>query len=327
MRSTAAGQATAPAHRLDGHRYRATARVEVTAGAVREFARAVRDFHPAHSSAAAAAALGYPALIAPPTWSSIVLGRVQREILEIVGSGSGSARILHADQVIDIGRPLVAGDLLGCDIYFESFRQFADYDVMAIRSALTAADGAVVQTGSAALLARTGERESVLGAVARRITERGYAPVDGPVPEAPLPARTDRTPRPAVRFEDLAPGAELPPGSLLLAHEDLARFAAATGEPARPEAGGVAPGMLQLGLASGYVSNWLGDPGAVTRLRAQFGSFTHSLRIPAAGAIAVTLRGRVARLDPQTRRATLALDLRSAGRPLFGYAAAEVRFP
>ncbi|WP_067651739.1 FAS1-like dehydratase domain-containing protein [Nocardia harenae] len=327
MRSTATREIPVPVHRVDGHRYRATAQVEVTAAAVREFARAVRDVHPAHSSAAAAAELGYPALIAPPTWSSIVLGRVQREILDIVGSGSGRARILHADQVIDIGRPLFAGDLLGCDIYFESFRQFADYDVMAIRSALIAADGTVVQTGSAALLARTGERESVLGEVARRITERGYARVDGPAREAPLPARTDRAPRPAVRFDELAPGAELPPGSLLLAHEDLARFAAATGEPARPDAGGTAPGMLQLGLASGYVSNWLGDPGAVTRIRAQFGSFTHYLRIPAAGAVAVTLRGRVDQLDPRTRRATLALDLRSGGRPLFGYAAAEIRFP
>ncbi|MFC8528831.1 MaoC family dehydratase N-terminal domain-containing protein [Nocardia sp. NPDC057227] len=324
MRNTATRRVPAPEHRIDGHRYRATARVEVTAHAVREFARAVRDFHPAHSSAAAAAELGYPALIAPPTFSSIVLGRVQREILDIVGSGSERARILHADQVIDIGRPLFAGDLLGCDIYFESFRQFGDYDVMAIRSALTAADGTVVQTGSAALLACTGERESVLGEVARRITRRGYAPVDGPAGEAPLPTRA---PRPTVRFDELAVGTEIPPGSLLLAHEDLARFAAATGEPVRADAGGTAPGMLQLGLASGYVSNWLGDPGAVTRIHAQFGSFTHSLRIPASGAVAVTLRARVDQLDPRERRATLAIDLRSGGRPLFGYAAAEIRFP
>ena len=43
-----------------------------------------------------------------------------------------------------------------CDVYVESFRHFADYDVLAIKSVSIDQHGEVVQTGSTALLARTG---------------------------------------------------------------------------------------------------------------------------------------------------------------------------
>lgn len=334
MRSTATrsgrrgpGETSSVPVQRDEHRYRWTTRFPVTADGIREFAGAVHDFHPAHWSEDAAAGLGFPALVAPPVFSALVLARVQREILEV--AGGYSARLLHADQVIDIGRPLQAGDLLGCDIHVETFRQFAEYDVVAIRGALTAADGAVVQTGSAALLTRTGERDAVLGALARRIALRGYVPVRGErAPEEPVEVTgSARVPATAVRFAELRCGLELPSRTVELGYPELIRYAAATGDPAPLRGAVTAPGMLELGLATGHVAGWLGDPGAVTRIRAQFAHRTHRRRVPATGTVPVTVGGRIDLLDPRERRATVALDLRAEGRPLFGYAAVEIRLP
>ncbi|WP_328402496.1 FAS1-like dehydratase domain-containing protein [Nocardia sp. NBC_00403] len=136
-------KATAPAQALAQHRYRSAARYIVGGEKIREFARAVQDYHPAHWSEDAAAALGFDGLIAPATFAAIILQRVHREILDTLITGCAPTRILHADQVFDFGRPLVAGDRLSCDIYFESFRNFADYDVLAIKSVLIDQYGAV----------------------------------------------------------------------------------------------------------------------------------------------------------------------------------------
>ena len=49
---------------------------------VREFARAIQDDHPAHSSDDAAAELGYPAIVAPLTFLTVAGRKVQLEIFE-----------------------------------------------------------------------------------------------------------------------------------------------------------------------------------------------------------------------------------------------------
>ncbi|NEW56377.1 (R)-hydratase [Nocardia cyriacigeorgica] len=324
------------------HRYRSAHRYTVGREKIREFARAVQDRHPAHWREPDAAALGYPGLIAPSTFASIILLRVHREILDTVLTGYEPARILHADQVIDIGRPLIAGDELTCDIYFESFRHFADYDVVAIKSLLTDVGGDVVQTGSTALLARTGE-SARLGDAVRRVamSDCPAEPLPGTVTAAatePVTVMHPRhTPRVAVDPATLRVGAALPPTTLRLSRGDLVNYAGVTGdanpalfdertaiEPDLPTV--VAPGMLKLGLAAGYLSSWLGDPAAVTRLRAQFAHYTHCLRIPALASCPIEFGGRVTSLDTQRRRGTVAIEASSHGRKLFGYAAADVRF-
>ncbi|MEU2038649.1 fused (3R)-hydroxyacyl-ACP dehydratase subunits HadA/HadB [Nocardia niwae] len=334
------------ARSLIDHRYRSTFRYEVEREKIREFARAVQDSHPAHRSEAAAAELGFPALVAPATFSAIILTRVHREIMDTLITGYDPTRILHADQVFDFGRPLLAGDRLTCDIYFESFRHFGDYDVLAIKSVLIDQHGTVVQTGSSALLARVGGRDPGLADAVRKVamgqpfpdeTARGSAVVPAAADHlTPSPAR--RTPRPRVAFADLSVGTELPVRTMRLSRGDLVNYAGVTGE-SNPVlfdervavASGlptvVAPGMLKLGMATSFLSSWLGDPAAVSRFRAQFAHNTHHLRVPPLGAGTIRFGGRVTSIDPRRRRATIAVDARAEGRRLFGYAAAEVLFP
>ncbi|MEU7144075.1 fused (3R)-hydroxyacyl-ACP dehydratase subunits HadA/HadB [Nocardia sp. NPDC046473] len=323
---------------LTGGRYRSTTPYTVGREKIREFARAVQDYHPAHWSEDAAADLGFTGLLAPATFSSIILNHVQREILDTVLTGYRSTRILHADQVLDINRPLVADDTLTCDIYFESVRHFADYDVLAIKSVLIDQHGETVQTGSTALLARTGRAHPQL---AETVALPGYSPAL-PRPALPLadpvaPSGGSRTPCTTVAFDSLAVGAALPIRTVRLSHDDLVNYAAVVGDTdsiMRTSAGAmtglpsaVAPGMLKLGMAAAFLSSRLGDPAAVTRFRAQFAHYTHYLRIPPHAASAIEFNGHITSLDPRRRRATIAIDARSAGRRLFGYAAAEVRFP
>ncbi|MFI7000868.1 fused (3R)-hydroxyacyl-ACP dehydratase subunits HadA/HadB [Nocardia sp. NPDC050175] len=324
---------------VDG-RYRSTTPYTIAREKIREFARAVQDYHPAHWSEGAAADLGFAGLVAPATFSSIILNQVQREILDTVCTGYRSTRILHADQVLDIGRPLLADDRLTCDIYVESVRNFADYDVLAIKSVLIDQHGATVQTGSTALLARTSRADPRLAETVRTVTLRGYSPVQPraahTVRDPAVPPCESRMPCTTVDFDVLTVGTALPIRTVRLSHGDLMNYAAVLGDidpvvctdasamSGLPSA--VAPGMLKLGMATAFLSSWLGDPAAVTRFRAQFAHYTHYLRIPPLATSAIEFTGRVTSLDPRRRRATIAIDARSDGRRLFGYAAAEIRF-
>ncbi|WP_262985110.1 MaoC/PaaZ C-terminal domain-containing protein, partial [Nocardia cerradoensis] len=75
---------------------------------------------------------------------------------------------------------------------------------------------------------------------------------------------------------DLAPGDQLPSRTVRLTRGDLANFTGVTGD-ANPihfsddvaRAAGlpsiVAHGMLTMGLGAGYLTEWLGDPAALTK--------------------------------------------------------------
>ncbi|MEV6426689.1 MaoC family dehydratase N-terminal domain-containing protein [Nocardia sp. NPDC051463] len=336
--------AAAPAQAL--HRYRSAARYVVRDEMIREFARAVQDYHPAHWSKEAAAALGFDSLIAPATFAAIILQRVQHEILDTLVTGYDPTRILHVDQVFDFGRLLVAGDRLSCDIYFESFRTFADYDVLAIKSWLIDQDGAVVQSADTGLLTRTGGARPSLAETVRKLAVHGYHPAEperGPDVVAAVdsfrtaPACEHRKPRTTVDFDALRVGAELPVLAFDLSLGDLVNYTEITsdgnpvlcdeqdGTPAAVPTVAT-PGMLTLGLAASFLSAWLGNPAAVTRLRAQFRHYAHFVGIPALATRSIAFRGRVTSLDSHQRKATIAMDAQSGGRKVFGYAAAEVRF-
>ncbi|WP_405163781.1 MaoC family dehydratase N-terminal domain-containing protein [Nocardia sp. NBC_01499] len=308
-----------------------TAPYDVLPGKIREFARAVQDYHPAHWSEGAAADLGFAGLLAPAAFASTILGRIQQEMVDALTEAQRT-RILHVDHVLDFGGPVIAGDRLSCAISVESFRHFADYDVLAIRSMVTDQRGTVVQTGATTLLARIGRGDPRL--IDTNVV-RGFSPSPDTIGAHRVsPPNMTRIGCTAVDFETLEIGTELPARTVQLSRGDLMTYARVV-EGTIPDsvdtaARGrtrVAPGMLKLGMASAFASSWLGDPMAITTFRAQFGHYTHYLRVPPLAMSALEFRGRVTALDPRRRRATVVIDARANGRKLFGYAAAEVRFP
>lgn len=88
--------------------------VEVEKGAIRKFAEAIGDSNPIYRDEAAAKALGFTAIVAPPSFPvSFIPPRVPPWMRNL-----DRKRILAGEQRFDYARPVLAGDLLSCRIVF-----------------------------------------------------------------------------------------------------------------------------------------------------------------------------------------------------------------
>ncbi|WP_330256333.1 fused (3R)-hydroxyacyl-ACP dehydratase subunits HadA/HadB [Nocardia sp. NBC_00565] len=338
-----------------GRRYRMADHYEVGREKIREFARAVRDFHPAHWNEDAAGDLGYDALIAPLTFSSIVWLLVQRKMFDSVLTGYDISQVLQTEQSITVHRPLVAGDRLHCDSFVESFRQFGDMDFMVTRNVLTNQHKELLQTAYTTVVARTGAEVATelvtavdgvimsgqalthrLSATERprgRAVDTGIIEcLDEVLPEATVDETQVRVPRGVPTFDDLRVGMELPTRVVPLSRGDLVNYAGVSGDSnpihfsdhvadtaGLPDV--VSHGLLTMGLGASYLTDWLGDPAAVTEYGVRFSGFAP---VSATRYTEIEFRGRVKSLDPRRRAATIALTAISEGRKLFGRATAEV---
>jgi acyl dehydratase len=108
------------AEEIIGTHYRYPDYFEVDREKIREFARAVKDDHPAHHDEAAAQESGYDALIASLTFLAVAGRKVQAEIFNQFDVPINMERVLHRDQKITFHRPILAGDKLFFDSYLDS---------------------------------------------------------------------------------------------------------------------------------------------------------------------------------------------------------------
>jgi acyl dehydratase len=135
-----------------GTHYRYPDYFEVGREKVREFARAVKDDNPAHFDDAAAAELGYSALVASLTFLSVAGRRVQWEIFTKFDIPINIARVFHRDQKFRLHRPILAGDRLYFDTYLDSVLESHGTVISEIRSEISDADGNPVATGVITML-------------------------------------------------------------------------------------------------------------------------------------------------------------------------------
>lgn len=83
----------------------------------------------------------------------------------------------------------------------------------------------------------------------------------------------------------------------------------------------IAHGMLTMGIGGGYVTSWVGDPGAVTEYNVRF---TAAVPVPNDGKGAeLVFNGRVKSADPATKSVTVALTATTGGKKIFGRAIAS----
>ncbi len=79
---------------------------EVEKGAIRRFADALGDPNPVYQDEVAARAAGFAGLVAPPTFPIVLAANERfRHSLDL-----GTRSMLHGEQQLEYGRPLVAGD-------------------------------------------------------------------------------------------------------------------------------------------------------------------------------------------------------------------------
>jgi acyl dehydratase len=135
-------------------------------------------------------------------------------------------------------------------------------------------------------------------------------------------------------FSSVKVGDEMPEQIIKLTRGDLVNYAGVSGDlnpihwddEIAKQVGldtAIAHGMLTMGLGGGYVTSWVGDPGAVTEYNVRF---TAIVPVPNDGVGAeILFSGRVKSTDPETKSVTLALTATTGGKKIFGRAVATAK--
>ncbi|WP_280306248.1 fused (3R)-hydroxyacyl-ACP dehydratase subunits HadA/HadB [Nocardia neocaledoniensis] len=330
-----------------GHYYRVDDVYEVGREKVREYARAVQDFHPAHWDDDAATALGYRGLVAPLTFTSIPAMAANRALFESVVTGYDM--FVQTEQVFEQHKPIVAGDRLVVDVELSSVRRIAGKDLITVTNTFADESGETVHVMHTTVVGITGDGvDPAITAAVENVMVHGvkvFGNGDAATEETETPLRPEgelrlsaegstRVPGTTLSFEELTVGAELPIRQARLSRGDLVNYAGVSGDgnpihwdAAIAELAGlpdvIAHGMLTMGLGAGFVSAWSGDPGAVTRYGVRLSNMV-VVDKQAGGEIEYT--GRVKSIDPETRSAVIAIVAKSGGRKIFGLATITLRF-
>ncbi|MET7932515.1 MaoC family dehydratase N-terminal domain-containing protein [Streptomyces sp. NPDC005322] len=143
-----------------GRSYPPTAPYEVGREKIREFAEAIGDPHPVYTDPEAARALGYPDVIAPPTFVfAITFKAAGRQVVEDPQLGLDYSRVVHGDQRFEYTRPVRAGDQLTVTSTIDSIKSLAGNDVLSVRGDVHDGAGDHVVTSFTTLVARAADTE------------------------------------------------------------------------------------------------------------------------------------------------------------------------
>ena len=325
-----------------GHYYQMDGTYLVGREKVREYARAVQDYHPVHWDVAAAAELGYSGLVAPLTFTSTPGMSCNRRMFEEVVVGYDT--YVQTEEVFEQHRPIVEGDELHIDVELTSVRRIAGRDLITVTNTFTDAAGERVHTLHTTVVGVTSDdiNPAVKAAVQRMmmhdmdIMSVGEGTYEKTVrPDSRVRIANDSTRSPAtLSFDDLKVGDELGVHHTRLSRGDLVNYAGVAGDAnpihwdesiaklaGLPDV--IAHGMLTMGLGAGFVSAWSGDPGAVTRYAVRLSA---PAVVPANEGTDIEFSGKVKSLDPETRTGVLLVAAKSDGKKIFGLATLDVRF-
>jgi acyl dehydratase len=121
---------------------------------VREFADAVFATNPANRDVAAATALGYADIVAPPTFAVVVQERALAVLLAEPGTGIDFSRVVHGDQRFVSTRPIVAGDELTATLTVSRVKTLGGHSMVTADTLITDASGEHVVTATSTLIVR-----------------------------------------------------------------------------------------------------------------------------------------------------------------------------
>ncbi|KLO39322.1 dehydratase [Mycobacterium nebraskense] len=328
-----------------GHYYQVDDTYQVGREKVREFARAVQDYHPAHWDVAVAAELGYSGLVAPLTFTSAPAMAANRHLFESVIIGY--EMYLQTEEVFEQHRPIVAGDELHIDVELSSVRRIGGRDLITVTNTFTDTAGERVHTLHTTVVGVTAEDvDPAIRTTAQQVmmhdvnlagidySDAAYQKTVRPEGEVRIaqgdPTRIPGTPS----FDDVKVGDELPVHHARLSRGDLVNYAgvACDANPlhwdenlakmaGQPDV--IAHGMLTMGLGASFASAWSGDPGAVTRYAVRL---SQPVIVSAAEGADIEYSGRIKSLDPATRTGVVIVAAKSGGRKIFGLATVNIRF-
>jgi acyl dehydratase len=124
---------------------------------VREFAKAVKSDDPACLDEEAAAELGYDALVAPPTFVTILGQLVQADFMRNVDTGYDTMQIVQVDQRFVYHKPIAAGDVLHAKMEIHSVTERFGADIVVTRNTCTNEAGEVVLEAYTTVMGHEGD--------------------------------------------------------------------------------------------------------------------------------------------------------------------------
>lgn len=137
-----------------GRVYPPTSTYEVSREKIREFADAIGDDSPLYRDTEAAKAAGYPDVIAPPTFLTIINLAAINAIVADPELGLDYSRMVHGDQRFTYTRPVHAGDILSLTTHIENIMARAGNDFLNVRAEISGAGGDPICTTHAQLVVR-----------------------------------------------------------------------------------------------------------------------------------------------------------------------------
>lgn len=142
-----------------GRTYPAEGVYVVSREKIREFALATYgpQPHPAHLDPQAAADLGYPDVVAPPTFAVIPAQRSDARLISDPAAGIDFDRVVHGEESFVHHRPIVAGDALRVTLHVDAVKEIAGNSMVTTRNEIVDEAGEPVSTVVSLLVVRGGD--------------------------------------------------------------------------------------------------------------------------------------------------------------------------
>ncbi len=121
---------------------------------IREFATALGDTAPCYFDVESARALGYPDLIAPPTFAIVITMQAGGQVIHDPELALDYTRVVHGEQRFVQHRPIFAGDEITSTVSVDSIRSAAGNDMITVKTEVHAAGGELVSTVYSLLVSR-----------------------------------------------------------------------------------------------------------------------------------------------------------------------------
>ena len=137
-----------------GRSFPPTRPYEVGREKIREFAEAINDPNPVYRDRSAAQALGYPEVIAPPTFAIVLTLPAGGQVIRDPAFGLDYSRVVHGEQRFVHHRPIVAGDLLQVVVTVEDIRVAAGNELITNRADVMTVVGEQVCTAYSVIVGR-----------------------------------------------------------------------------------------------------------------------------------------------------------------------------
>ncbi len=108
---------------------------------IREFAHALGETSPLCLQVEAARAAGYPDVVAPATFPTVLTLRIVQQVISDPDSGLDWDRVVHGEEKYAYHQPICAGDELQVITTVESVRVVAGNALVTLRGQICTTDG------------------------------------------------------------------------------------------------------------------------------------------------------------------------------------------